>query len=218
MKIFKIIAVAGAIFLANPRARANYGESYKKLDEKNRAVLDKANLYFDSIVSFSGNFLQFNNADGSLSEGVVYIQKPDKIRFEYTNPFRILFLKNGGIINYYDIDLDELAVIPQKISPIFELLSKQDNLEKLDSEIISVVPDGDKNVTINTRLKLGDNIIGICYIFNGEITRLAGLTIDGGEALELSFFNDKINSPLDKKIFIFDNPRLFNNRKKLRNK
>jgi outer membrane lipoprotein-sorting protein len=195
--------------------RADYVASYEKLNKDNRTIINRVNKYFDSIGTFRSNFIQFNESDSSMSEGLIYVEKPDKIRFEYTNPFRTLFIKNKGIINYYDVDMDELIVVPQSISPIFELFSKQDNLEKLNSEILSVKR-MENGIAVETKLTIGDDKIGLTYIFNNEITMLVGLNITNGEKIELSFFNVELNPKLPKKIFIFDNPRLFNNKKRNR--
>jgi outer membrane lipoprotein-sorting protein len=193
--------------------KADYVASYEKLNKGNQIIVNKVNEYFDSLNTFRSNFIQFNESDSSMSEGLIYVEKPDKIRFEYTNPFRTLFIKNKGIINYYDADMDELIVVPQSISPIFGLFSKQDNLKKLNSEILSVKK-VENGVAVETELSIEDNKISITYIFDGEITTLVGLNIDNGEKVELSFFNAELNPKLLKEIFVFDNPRLFHNKKR----
>jgi outer membrane lipoprotein-sorting protein len=195
---------------------ADYTNSYNRLSKDDQAKINRINRYFDSIRTFKSNFIQFNENDSRMSEGVIHIEKPDKIRFEYTNPFKTLFIKNKGVINYYDIDMDELVVVPQSVNPVFELFSKQDNLAKLNSEILSVRQSEDNNIIVETRLKFDDNAMGIMYIFDREITALVGLNIDNGDKIELSFFNAEVNSAINKKTFVFDNPRLFDNRKRNR--
>jgi outer membrane lipoprotein-sorting protein len=197
--------------------QADYGSSYEKLNENSREIVEKANKYFDEVNTFKSNFIQFNESDYSMSEGMIYIEKPDKIRFEYTNPFQTLFIKNGGIINYYDIDMDEIIVIPQSISPIFDLFSKQDNIKKLDSEIL-FVENIENKVHIKTKIIVEDNEIGITYIFDEKVAILTGLNIKTSDNnMEISFFNAELNPTLNKKIFTFENPRLRGNRKNKRN-
>jgi outer membrane lipoprotein-sorting protein len=209
----KIFFVVLSCFMFIAKAEAGYRESYAKLSKSARAMVDSANEYFDSVSTFRSNFLQFNEVDSSMSEGMIYVEKPDKIKLEYTNPFKALFIKNKGIINYYDIDLDELMVLPQSINPIFDLLSKQPNLKTTDSTILSVKNDSEGNVLLSTELSIKENRIKVLYIFDGEIENLVGLSIDTGDVVELSFFNTIINQKMDKKTFIFNNPRLFKNRK-----
>jgi outer membrane lipoprotein-sorting protein len=216
--IKKIFFVAFWCFTLALEANAGgYEESYAKLSESSRVKVDLANKYFDSVNTFKSNFLQFNAADSSISEGIIYIKKPDKIKVEYTNPFRTVFVKNKEIINYYDVDLDELMVLPQSISPIFDLLSKQPNLKTSNSVVLSLENDQEGNVLLNTEIPIKENKIRVLYVFDGEIKNLIGLGIDAGEIVELSFFNTSINQDIDKKTFIFDNPRLFKN-KRIRNK
>jgi outer membrane lipoprotein-sorting protein len=209
----KIFFVSFLYFVFALTARANFESSYQKLNKTNRYRIDKANTYFDLINTFKSNFLQFNENDSSMSEGIIYVEKPDKIRFEYTNPFNTIFIKNKGIINYYDVDLDELMVVPQSVSPIFKLLSQQPNLRTLNSSILSVENDSEGNILINTEATLDTNKVRILYIFDGQIQNLIGLNIDTGEVIELSFFDTTINQNIDRKKFVFDNPRLFNNRR-----
>jgi len=57
--------------------------------------------YFDALTTAEAPFRQIN-ADGSVSTGVLYIQRPGRMRFEYAPPDRTLVLASGGQVAIFD--------------------------------------------------------------------------------------------------------------------
>ena len=173
---------------------------------------DKANLfknYIENLNSMSSNFIQFDKNSGNMSEGVFYIQKPDKVKFEYTNPFRTLLIANGKIVTYYDIDLDEISTIPTKSTPIAIFMNLNfDNIK------IKKTKTNKQNTIFETEMSIGDDIYYVSYIFNKDITELLALNFKNtsNEELDIEFFDTELNPKLDKKTFTFKNPRLYKRR------
>ena len=59
-----------------------------------RRILNRANGYFQRIRHLQGKFFQ-TNADGSRAEGVFYLRRPWRMRFEYTAPGKMLVIADG---------------------------------------------------------------------------------------------------------------------------
>ena len=57
--------------------------------------------YLNSIHSLKSKFNQIN-ADGSISNGVIWLKKPGKLRFEYQNPNSLLLVANSGFLAIID--------------------------------------------------------------------------------------------------------------------
>ena len=173
---------------------------------------DKTNLfknYIENLNSMSSNFIQFDKNNGTMSEGIFYIQKPDKVKFEYTNPFRTLLIANGKIVTYYDIDLDEISTIPAKNTPIAIFMNLNfDNIK------IKKTKTNKQNTIFETEMSIGDDIYYVSYIFNKDITELLALNFKNtsNEELDIEFFDTELNPKLDKKTFTFKNPRLYKRR------
>ena len=178
----------------------------------NSFAKDKKDLfknYIENLNSMSSNFIQFDKNNGTMSEGVFYIQKPDKVKFEYTNPFRTLLIANGKIVTYYDIDLDEISTIPAKNTPIAIFMNLNfDNIK------IKNVKTNRQNTIFETEMSIGDDIYYVSYIFNKDVTELLALNFKNtsNEELDIEFFDTELNPKLDKKTFTFKNPRLYKRR------
>ncbi len=44
------------------------------------------------------------------SSGVMYLQRPDRFRWDYTEPYRQLIVSDGSKVWIYDVDLDQVTV------------------------------------------------------------------------------------------------------------
>lgn len=161
--------------------------------------------YIDNTDTIKSNFIQFDKNSSSMSEGVFYLKKPDKVRFEYTHPFRTLLIANGRVLTYYDIDLDEISTIPTKNTPINVFLNF--DLEKIN--IIDTKNNG-KNVIIETSINVADVIYYVNYTFDKDVKNLISLNFrNNEEELDIDFFDTELNVELDKKTFTFKSPRLY---------
>ena len=164
--------------------------------------------YINNLNTMKSNFIQFDKNSSSMSEGVFYIKKPDKVRFEYTNPFRTLLIANGRVLTYYDIDLDEISTIPTKNTPINVFLNF--DLEKIN---IIDTKDNGKNVVVETSINVADVIYYVNYTFDKDVKNLISLNFKNNEEeLDIDFFETELNVELDKKTFTFKSPRLYKRR------
>ncbi len=193
---------------------ASYEESFKQLTTTEQAIVDKANEYFDNMTTLKTNFIQYDNATENMAEGMFYIQKPKKMRFEYTHPFNNLLIVNGKVTTFYDKDLDEISNFTTKSLPISFLIENNSNLRSVNSTI-NKVSQNNNEVIISTLLEINDSSYNIDYTFNKELTVLQTINFKekDGQDISLSLFNSEINTVLDKNLFIFKNPRLYKNRK-----
>lgn len=57
--------------------------------------------YLNTLTTAEAEFTQYN-ADGTQSEGRVYIRRPGRMRFEYAPPDRTLVLASGGQVAIFD--------------------------------------------------------------------------------------------------------------------
>ena len=164
--------------------------------------------YINNLNTMKSNFIQFDKNSSSMSEGVFYIKKPDKVRFEYKHPFRTLLIANGRVLTYYDIDLDEISTIPTKNTPINVFLNF--DLEKIN---IIDTKDNGKNVVVETSINVADVMYYVNYTFDKDVKNLISLNFKNNEEeLDIDFFETELNVELDKKTFTFKSPRLYKRR------
>lgn len=193
-----------------------FSNSYSKefQNTEKQKMIEMVNEYFSSLSTFQSNFIQYNDFDGTMAEGIFYINRPKKLRFEYTTPFKNLLITNGKVTTFYDQDLDEISNIPTSKTPLFFLLQDKKTLEDTDTKIISIAEKEGK-IIVKTESKFDESNYSIDYIFDKNIEILEGIdfSVDGNNSINLSFFNSKKNINLDKELFIFKNPRLYKKRK-----
>src|SRR5882672_7269077 len=76
---------ATAVLAAPPSTNPPPAPAGPTFDTTQRATLEKVNNYFNSVTTLVGKFVQVG-PDGNKTEGLFYMQKPGKIRFEYDPP------------------------------------------------------------------------------------------------------------------------------------
>lgn len=193
---------------------ASYNESVNKLTAEEQKIINKANTYFNNLQTLQSNFYQYDDNSGKMAEGKLYIQKPKKLRFEYTHPFNTLLITNNNVTTYYDKDLDEISTFITKSLPISFLFNEKSNLESINAEIIKINKE-DNKITIYTISIIDKNKFNINYTFDKNITNLQEINFqdENGQNITITLFNTQLNKELDKNLFIFKNPRLYKNRK-----
>lgn len=63
--------------------------------------LGQISSYLNSMRAAQAKFVQAN-PDKTLAQGVLYIQKPGKIRYEYTTPADSLVISDGNVLGVFD--------------------------------------------------------------------------------------------------------------------
>src|SRR6266481_4235745 len=67
------------------------------LSEADRNELDGVSAYLNGIVTLKGGFVQIG-PNGAVDEGIFYISKPGKMRFEYKPPSPTLIVADGNTV------------------------------------------------------------------------------------------------------------------------
>jgi outer membrane lipoprotein-sorting protein len=122
----------------NPFA-ALLGRSTGTLDPKQRALIDRVSNYLSSTQVLTGKFVQVG-PDGGRSQGDLYMQKPGKIRFEYSPPSPIDIVADGESVVVRDRNLATQDVYPLSQTPLRFLLADRLDLLK-DTNLVAVYAD-----------------------------------------------------------------------------
>jgi outer membrane lipoprotein-sorting protein len=108
-------------------------------DAKQRALIDRVSNYLTNVQTLVGDFVQVG-PDGNRTEGQFYIQKPGRVRFEYSPPAKIDIIADGQSVVVRDRELATQDVYPLSQTPLRFLLSDQIDLLK-DTNVVSVSAD-----------------------------------------------------------------------------
>jgi outer membrane lipoprotein-sorting protein len=108
---------AGALGAGSASAQVNAGD------------LTRITNYLNGIGSMEGTFVQVG-PDGDLSEGLFYMRRPGRIRFEYRPPNPTLIVADGFWVGVYDTLDNTLDRFPLNETPLDLLLRERVNLRE----------------------------------------------------------------------------------------
>ena len=117
----------GAAALASPVLAA--APAIPALSADDKALVDKAVAYLESLGSAKGRFAQWD-ARGRRTDGDLYIKRPGKARFAYDPPSGMLLVSDGGTVNVWDSKLKTFESYPLGMTPLGLFLAKQIRLDK----------------------------------------------------------------------------------------
>ena len=170
-----------------------------------RVLLDQ---FADGLQSLSGTFEQLT-VDGQNevveeSSGELYFQAPDRIRWDYLEPFPQVLLADGEQLWHHDEMLEQVTVRPQPApedSPLL-VLTQPELLERfyriVPSELAHVIefePLAEESEFERARL-----------IFEGELPIALDLFDRFGQSTRLSLTNLERNADIPAERFEFDVP------------
>ncbi len=108
-------------------------------DAKQRAVIERVNVYLMSLQTLVGDFVQVG-ADGRRVEGKIYLQKPGRVKFEYNPPSPIELVSDGNSVVVRDRKLETQDLYPLSQTPLRFLLADRIDLLR-DSNVVAVSSD-----------------------------------------------------------------------------
>lgn len=106
----------------------------KKLvsEKEKKEIIKLVEDYLNNITDFQCRFEQFTSKNGEVSNGVVYIKRPQVVRVEYEAPNPYTVVIDGKNIVYYDRDLKEESVLSKNVSPFSIFLNKNISLKNFN--------------------------------------------------------------------------------------
>jgi len=93
------------------------------LSAEDRATLAQAQSYLQALTSAQGQFVE-TGAGGQRRTGRFYLQRPGKMRFEYTDPAGLLVVSDGYNVKRYDPRLNVFRQVPLGATPLSTFLAR----------------------------------------------------------------------------------------------
>jgi outer membrane lipoprotein-sorting protein len=128
-------ALAGAMLVALALTPAA-ARSNEELRPEEEALIDRVNSYFNRFVYLQGTFTQIA-PDGVVSEGLFYMRRPGRVRFDYKPPSRLLVVSDGFWIGIIDKKMQTTDRYPIATTPYWALLKDDVDLRR-DARILAV--------------------------------------------------------------------------------
>ena len=121
---------SAATFAAGTTARA------QRFNRNQAVLIDGINRYINSITTMQGGFVQ-QSADGRVAEGLFFMRRPGRLRFEYFDPFPTTVIADGTWAAIQNRDLNKTDRLPLRSTPLFILLRRNVDLGR-DNAVQSV--------------------------------------------------------------------------------
>lgn len=136
------VAVAGAGAGASAPAAA------QGLSAEQRAEVQRIEEYFNQLTTMRSTFLQASST-GLVARGVVWMERPGRMRFEYAPPSPVLITADGIWLTYQDNDLEQTTQIPLITSPLSVLVS--DEVDLMDELVVEEIETGSNVIRLKLR-------------------------------------------------------------------
>ncbi|HEY1720108.1 MAG TPA: outer membrane lipoprotein carrier protein LolA [Magnetospirillaceae bacterium] len=181
--------------------------AFAALSDSDQSIVKQANDYLDQVHTLKAHFVQ-NAADGSQSEGTIYLDRPGKLRLDYDPPSPIQVITKDNTLVYYDKSLQQVSYVDIDQTLAGVLVQPHVDLNGKDLQVTGVVhqPDTDR-VTV---VKRGDPSQGkITLVFTEKPFQLRQWqVVDAqGQPTQVTLYDAQTGLSLDNELFVFHDPR-----------
>jgi outer membrane lipoprotein-sorting protein len=165
-------------------------------------IIQQINAYFNNLKNLEGDFLQ-TDADDKRKKGRFYIERPGKVRFDYSLPSKQKIISNGKYLAIEDHDLNTTDRYPIESTPFRLLLTEQVDLMK-DANILALDM-GQDVVVVTLQDKEAGNGGQIRLFFDWPKLQLKEWIISDPQGLNtrIQLGDTELNKAADPKLFTF---------------
>ena len=96
---------------------------------EDQALVDRATAYLQGLTEAKGRFVQ-TDSRGQTSQGVLYLKRPGKARFDYDPPSGLLVVSDGSTVAVADSRLKTFERYPLMSTPLSLFLARTVRLDK----------------------------------------------------------------------------------------
>ncbi len=165
-------------------------------------IIQKINDYFNNAKNLEGNFLQ-TDADNERKKGKFYIQRPGKVRFDYSPPSKQKIISDGRYLAVENHDLNTTDRYPIESTPFRLLLAPDVDLMR-DARIVALDV-GPTVVVVTLEEKAADAAGQIRLFFDWPELQLKEWIVSDPQGLNtrIELANLELNKPADPALFKF---------------
>lgn len=176
------------------------------LSAADQALVDKAVAYLSGLRTAKGRFVQTDSRNVS-TQGVIYLQRPGKARFEYDAPSGLTVVSDGAYVYVSDSRLKTFDGYPLKATPLALFLAREIRLDRGVRVVrVSRLADGFSITAADTRKETRGEIT---LSFSESPMQLIGWTITDarGSATRLRLTELSPSGAFPAGTFVLKDPR-----------
>jgi len=172
------------------------------LSPRDRADLTRIETYLNGLRTLKARFLQVA-PDGSTSEGVAWMERPGRMRFQYDKPSPLLLVAGYGLFYFHDSQLNQTTNLPLSATPLGLLL--RDNL-RLSGDVtvtgIERLP-GQIQVGMVRTASPDDGSLTLVFADSPLALRQWSVVDAQRQETRVTLFNIELGGSFDPKLFVF---------------
>lgn len=167
-RAFALGSAALAAVAAMPAAAQN------ALSAEDRAAVAQAQAYLQGLSAAQGSFVETTGAQ--RREGRFWLQRPGKLRFEYSTPAGLLVVSDGSNVKRYDPRLNVFRQVPLGATPLSTFLARDIRFDRgVSITRVTRMTSGAFAITARDRSKPNEG--SVILSFAGSPLRLQEWTI-----------------------------------------
>lgn len=134
------------------------------LSDGDRAVVQRVQDYLNTLTTVKARFVQ-SASNGSYAEGMVYVRRPDNMRFDYDPPVPILIVADGYAVAVYDRELKQVTQLPIWETPLWFLFKEPIRLD--DKLVLTYLSYGQGSIVMTIQEEQAEgNLASVTLTFN----------------------------------------------------
>ena len=165
----------------------------------NKALVQSAEKYLNSISGMQGNFVQ--TANGKTEQGLFSMLRPGRVRLDYKNA-PIQLISDGKDLYFYDKSLDQITTVPLTSTPAGILVRKKIDLQNADINV-SETTDNKASFALKMNLRNQEGLGYMVVNFDKKPTKLNSWSVVDatGNRTDVVFSNLKSKIDFGKNYF-----------------
>lgn len=164
--------------------------------QNDSALLSRIDAYLNSYPRLQAQFIQ-TAPGGEISEGMLYLERPGKMRWEYAPPSPVLLVAEGGTATFFDRELAQtshfstsdhwLGLLAQKDVMLADLSQLQSITRKAGELYVDLIQGEERLTMVFSEAPLQLKQL-IAVDATGQATAIALFALDKPEAFPDDFF------------------------------
>ena len=203
-----ILRLTLALLLALTAWTAGAADKVKlPLSERDKADIERAETYLNSITTLKARFLQIS-PNGTSVEGDAYLSRPGKLRLQYDPPSPLLVVADGSFLIIHDRQLGEPSYLPLDSTPAGVLVRANVKLSGGDVAVTRVVRlPGVVRVSLAQAEDPASGEITLVFSDAPFVLRQWQVKDAQNQVTTVSLFEAQNGLTLDPKLFQFQDPK-----------
>ena len=175
---------------------------------ENRKILSAVEKAYNKIQTIQAEFAQFNSKiKDDLQTGTLYMSRPGKMRLVYEKGSPLEFYAVNGYLIYHDKEAKEVSYFELSQTPVELILQKELKFDH-PAFIVTDVKDELDEYYVTAHKKEAPELGSLTIVIDKDSMQLKQWEVLDMQGVKstVSLFNTKVNIPVDKTLFMFQNP------------